>query len=135
MIYLLDTSICVALIRRNAPPVLERLKAERPGTVGVSSLTVAELAYGVARSARPEQNQAALEQFLLPLEILDFDMRAALAYGRIRRALERRGLPIGSMDLLIGAHALSANLTLVTNNTREFARIEGLALEDWLAGE
>ncbi len=133
MNYLLDTNICVAIIRQKPKHVLDRLTRQTPGTVGVSAITVAELAYGVTKSAQVEQNRAALEQFLLPLDVLDFDQDAAAAYGDIRTHLERQGMPIGSMDLLIGAHALSASRILVTHNTNEFARIPGLTLEDWRA--
>lgn len=132
MSYLLDTNICVAIIRRKPSTVLERLTQQTPGSVAVSSITVAELTYGVEKSAKPEQNRIALEQFLLPLAIIDFDHAAAAAYGDIRVHLERQGLPIGAMDLLIGAHAQSTNRILVTNNTREFARIPHLQLENWL---
>jgi len=133
MNYLLDTNICVAIIRRKPKQVLDRLTRQTLGTVAVSAITVAELAHGVTKSAHVEQNRAALEQFLLPLDVLDFDQDAAAAYGTIRTLLERQGPPIGSMDLLIGAHALSASRILVTHNTDEFARIPGLTLEDWLA--
>lgn len=133
MNYLLDTNICVAIIRRKPKHVLERLTRQTPGTVGISVITVAELAYGVTKSAQPEQNYSALEQFLLPLDILDFDQVAAAAYGNIRSHLERQGMSIGGMDLLIGAHALRASRILVTHNTNEFTRIPGLTIEDWFA--
>jgi tRNA(fMet)-specific endonuclease VapC len=131
--YLLDTNICIAIIRRKPQQVLQRLTQQVLGTVGISSITVAELHYGVAKSTQPSQNMAALEQFLLPLDLLDFDMAAAAAYGAIRADLERRGLPIGAMDLLIAAHGLSANRIVVTHNTSEFARVPGMQIEDWLA--
>jgi tRNA(fMet)-specific endonuclease VapC len=89
------------------------------------------LQYGITKSQKQSQNQAALEQFLIPLEILDFDQQAATIYGNLRTDLESRGQVIGAMDMLIAAHALSLNLTLVTNNTREFKRIDTLKLEDW----
>lgn len=131
MKYLLDTNICIALIRQKSASALKRLAAQTPGDVGVSVITVAELQFGVAKSANPSQNQQALDQFLLPLEILDFDQHSAVVYGRIRRQLEHQGKPIGAMDLLIAAHAYSLEAILVTNNTREFARIPDLRLEDW----
>lgn len=131
--YLLDTNICVAIIRQKPPAVLQRLTQQPLGTVALSSITVAELAYGVAKSSRPSHNQAALEAFLLPFDVLDFDLQAALVLGQIRVALERQGLPIGGMDLLIGAHALSLNRTLVTHNTREFERIPNLVIDDWMS--
>jgi tRNA(fMet)-specific endonuclease VapC len=134
MKYMLDTNICIGLIRQKSGPLIRRLTECEPGDVGVSSITAAELVYGVRKSARVEQNMFALEQFLLPLEIADFDQRAAITYGAVRAALERQGNAIGSVDMLIGAHALSLDVTLVTNNTDEFQRIPDLELEDWMAG-
>jgi tRNA(fMet)-specific endonuclease VapC len=131
MNYLLDTNICVLLIRQKTPQVLARLTTLGLDDLGISSITVAELQYGVHKSRHVEQNQQALDQFLLPLNILSFDSAAALHYGRIRANLERQGLPIGSLDILIAAQALSTKLTLVTNNVREFSRVAGLATEDW----
>lgn len=132
MIYLLDTDICVALIRKRPPHVLARLQQQPPGTVSVSAITVAELAVGAAKSAQPEQNAAALDQFLLPLDVRAFDHTAAQKYGSVRATLEQQGIPIGSMDLLIAAHALSLGLIVVTHNTRHFTRIPNIQLEDWL---
>ncbi len=132
MKYMLDTNICIALIRQNAPQVLQRLTACIPGEVCLSSIVLSELVFGVQKSAHPQKNLAALEQFIMPLEIADFDKSAAAAYGFVRALLERQGQPIGAMDTLIGAHALSLDITLVTNNTREFERIPNLKLEDWI---
>lgn len=131
MKYLLDTNICISIIRKKPAIVLQRLSDTPIGSVGVSALTVAELAYGVQKSQAPEQNQQALAQFLLPLVIIDFDAQAALSYGIVRMQLKRNGTPIGAIDTLIGAQALSLGVTLVTNNTREFQRIPDLVLEDW----
>ena len=131
MNYLLDTNICVLLIRQKSPQVLARLTAQGLSDVAISSITVAELQFGVYKSSQVDQNQQALDQFLLPLNILAFDSVAALSYGQIRAALERQGLPIGSLDTLIAAHALSVQLTLITNNVREFSRVAGLKIEDW----
>lgn len=131
MSYLLDTDTCVAIIRKRPAHVLQRLKQQRPGTVGVSVITVAELSTGAAKSTQPEQNAAALMQFLLPLEIYSFDYGAAQTYGTVRAALERQGTPIGSMDMLIAAHALSLDLIVVTHNTHHFEKVPGLRLEDW----
>lgn len=132
MKYMLDTNICVALIRHRPPALLNKIQAFPIGDVGLSSISVAELQYGAQKSRHAAQNQQALAQFLLPLVIADFDYDAALAYGEIRAHLERQGAPIGSMDTLIGAHAVSLGVTLVTNNTREFSRIPNLAVEDWM---
>ena len=133
MKYLLDTNICIALIRQRPAGLLQRLTALEPGEVGLSSITLAELIYGADKSSQTEQNLAALEQFLLPLELVNFDESAATAYGQIRAGLEREGKVIGSMDMLIAAHALSLNTILVTNNTKEFGRVSGLLLEDWIS--
>ncbi len=131
MKYILDTNICIYLIKQNPPEVLRTFAALSVGDVGVSSITVAELAYGVRKSQHPERNAQALEQFLIPLTIADFDHSAAVAYGGIRATLEQQGTPIGSLDTLIAAHALSLDVTLVTNNEREFSRVPRLKVENW----
>ena len=131
MKYLLDTNICVYLIRQKPPALLQKFRQFAIDDIGISSITVAELQYGVYRSAQQANNQQALEQFLIPLTILDFDYDAAQAYGRLRAHLEAQGTPIGSLDTLIAAHALVQQLTLVTNNIHEFARVPGLTIEDW----
>lgn len=130
--WLLDTNICIYLIKRKPERVLQRLRELDISTVGVSSITVAELQYGVAKSARPEQNALALAALLAPLDILAFDDDAASVYGAVRAGLERAGTPIGSMDLLIAAHALALGRTVVTNNTREFSRVASLKVENWV---
>ena len=127
---LLDTNICIYIINQRPPAVLKRFRDYNLGEVGVSSIVAADLSYGVAKSGST-RNQEALEMFLAPLEILPFDDAAVWAYGKLRAALEKQGQPIGSMDTLIAAHALSLNATLVTNNTHEFSRVEGLRLENW----
>lgn len=132
--WLLDTNICIYLIKKKPQPVLDRLRAVDIDTVAVSSITVAELQYGVARSARPEQNGLALAAFLAPLGVAPFDDDAAAVYGAVRADLERAGTPIGSLDLLIAAHALSLGRTVVTNNTRELLRVAGLKVENWAEG-
>jgi tRNA(fMet)-specific endonuclease VapC len=128
---LLDTNVCIHIIRRQPQVVLRRFENYGVGEVGVSSVTVAELRYGAEKSSRPEQNLEALGRFLLPLEVLAFGEEAAAAYGRVRAVLERAGTPIGPLDTLIAAHAVSISVTLVTNNTREFRRVPGLEVEDW----
>ena len=132
MIYLLDTNICLYLIKHRPPQVLERFRRCAVGDIGLSTVTLAELQYGVARSRFPAQNQQALDAFTLPLEVVAFDAAAAVAYGPVRAALERQGTPIGALDLLIAAHALSLGVTLVTNNPREFSRVSGLRVENWV---
>ena len=128
---LLDTNACIHVIRRQPQTVLRRLENYGIGEVGVSCVTVAELRYGAEKSSRPEQNLEALGRFLLPLEVLAFGGEAAAAYGRVRAVLERAGTPIGPLDTLIAAHAVSVSVTLVTNNTSEFQRVPGLEVEDW----
>ena len=132
---LLDTNVCIYIIRRRPPKVLSNFERFEVGEVGVSSVTVAELSYGAEKSSRPEQNWEALSQFLLPLEVVAFGPEAAAAYGRIRVALERAGTPIGPLDTLIAAHAISLGVTLVTNNVREFERVPNLDVEDWTRTE
>jgi tRNA(fMet)-specific endonuclease VapC len=131
--WLLDTNICIYLIKRKPQILLDRLRTVDIDTVAVSSITVAELQYGVAKSARPEQNGLALAALLAPLAVAPFDDAAAAIYGTVRATLERAGTPIGSLDMLIAAHALSLGRTVVTHDTREFRRVEGLRVEDWAA--
>lgn len=131
MQYLLDTNICIYLIKQKPPKVLARFQALTLSDIGISSVTVAELEYGIYKSQQQEKNRSALMQFLIPLEIVEFDQAAATVYGAIRSDLESRGLVIGAMDMLIAAHALSLGVTLVSNNLREFSRISSLSLENW----
>lgn len=128
---LLDTNICIHIINAKPAAVLARFHRFRLGEIGLSSVVAAEIAYGVAKSGS-ERNRRALEMFLAPLEIIPFDEKAVWAYGELRADLERLGQPIGSLDTMIAAHALSLNDVLVTNNTREFSRVRGLRLENWV---
>ena len=130
---LLDTDTCLHLIRHRPPEMLQRLRRYMPGDVGISSITLGELAYGVHKSQQPERDQAALSQFTMPLEVSPFGEEAAKVYGELRATLQRSGTAIGSLDMLIGAHALSLKATLATHNTQEFSRIAGLRLADWIA--
>ena len=130
--FMLDTNICIYIIKKKPEQVLRRLKNARISDIGVSSITLSELEYGAAKSSRPDQNKIALVEFLAPLEILSYDDMAAQEYGKIRVSLERHGTPIGSMDMLIAAHALSLNCTLVTNNEREFSNVTSLKIENWV---
>lgn len=134
MKYLLDTNVCIDLMRHKGALALERIKALHVGDIGISTITLAELQHGVARSHDREKNQAAVLMFSVPLMILDFDRAAAEVYGDLRAQLETEGQPIGAMDTLIAAHALSLDAVLVTNNTREFDRVVGLQVEDWVHG-
>lgn len=131
MKYLLDTNICIYLINDRPPSVRRHLEALEPGDVGVSSITVAELAYGVAKTGS-RRNRTALEGFLLPLEIAQFGVDASMTYGEVRSSVERRGTPIGPLDMLIAAHTIALDIVLVTNNQREFARVAGLRLANWV---
>ncbi|HYO50014.1 MAG TPA: type II toxin-antitoxin system VapC family toxin [Chloroflexia bacterium] len=128
---MLDTDVCVHLIRKKSADLLRKLIGYSISDIGISSITVAELQYGVQKSSRPMQNRQALDQFLIPLSIVDFDYDAAISYGYIRAHLEAQGTMIGSLDTLIAAHALSRNVTLVTNNIGEFTRVPGLVIDDW----
>lgn len=131
MRYLLDTNICIYIIKQKPQKVLDKFQTLNPEDVGIPSITVAELEYGAYKSQRREQNQAALKLFLSPLAIVPFDESAARACGEIRGQLEQQGTVIGSMDMLIAAQAQSLRLALVTNNIREFSRVPNLALENW----
>jgi tRNA(fMet)-specific endonuclease VapC len=132
MRFMLDTDSCIALIKRQPAKILRRITSLAPGEAGISAITLAELRSGVAKSTERERNSQALDEFLLPLEIADFDAAAADSYGTVRAVLEAAGTPIGPLDTLIGAHALSLGAVLVTHNTREFRRMPGLTVADWL---
>ncbi len=129
---MLDTDSCIAAIKRQPDRMLDRLRGKSVGQVGISSITLGELAYGAAQSRRPRENAAALAEFLLALEVAAFDESAALKYGDVRAGLASRGTPIGPLDTLIAAHALAIDAILVTHNQREFRRVPGLDVEDWL---
>jgi tRNA(fMet)-specific endonuclease VapC len=132
MQYLLDTNICIYLIKQKPEKVISKFQTLSITDIGISSITVAELEYGVYKSQQQQKNKNALIQFLLPLEIVEFSQDAAVIYGIIRSDLESKGLVIGQMDMLIAAHAMSLGVTLVTNNIREFSRIPNLLLENWV---
>jgi len=103
------------------------------GDIAISTITLSELKYGVAKSTHREKNEIALEHFLLPLEILPYDFHAGTVYGDIPAKLESQGLVIGPLDMLIAAHAKALSLTLVTNNVKEFNRVDGLKVENWIS--
>ena len=131
MKWMLDTDTCIAIIKKH-PTALKKLRGKSIGQVGISSITLGELAFGAEKSNRPKDARAALDEFLLALEIAAFDEHAAMRYGEVRGWLARHGKPIGPLDTLIGSHAHVMDVILVTHNTREFAQIEGLRLEDWI---
>ena len=128
---LLDTNICIYLIKQQPVSVLNRFLEYEIGDIGISSITLSELRYGVAKSTHREKNAKALDEFIIPLEVVSYDESASHSYGDIRAALEKAGTPIGSMDMLIAAHAVSLGIPLVTNNPREFLRVPSLKIIDW----
>jgi tRNA(fMet)-specific endonuclease VapC len=129
--HLLDTNTCIYIINQRPPEAIERFRELALGAVGISSITVGELVYGISKG-RSSKNRMVLENFLLPLAVMPFDTEASWKYGEVRQKLEQKGTPIGPLDTLIAAHALSLGATLVTNNLKEFARVEGLELENWV---
>ena len=132
MHYLLDTNICIYLIKKRPPGVLEQFREHSPQDVGISTITIFELQYGVEKSQYRQRSEDALAKFLLPLNLIDLDRLAAEEAAVIRAQLEKNGISIGPYDLLIAGLARSRDLTLVTNNTREFERIVGLHIENWI---
>jgi tRNA(fMet)-specific endonuclease VapC len=130
-VYMLDTDMSSYIMRRSNPTILHRLQSVAVADISISAITKSELFYGIEISPRRANDEAALRVFLRHIEVLDFPSAAALDYARIRADLKRRGTPIGSNDLLIAAHALHLGLTLVTNNVREFGRVNGLKIENW----
>ena len=129
---MLDTNICIYIIKNKPQTVKERFKEFEIGELCISSITVSELMYGVYKSQHMEKNLKAITAFLMPFDIIDYDYNASIEYGRIRAYLEKKGQIIGGMDMQIAAHALASDMTLVTNNTKEFERVQGLKLENWV---
>ncbi|UTC62484.1 type II toxin-antitoxin system VapC family toxin [Treponema sp. OMZ 787] len=129
--YLLDTNICIFLKNKKSPNVLQKIKENKHLGIYISSITVAELQFGVYNSKYVEKNKISLIKFLTPFSILNFDDRDAQEFGKIRTSLKTEGKIIGAYDMLIAAQAIAKNLILVTNNTKEFCRIKNLNLEDW----
>lgn len=134
MRYMLDTNICIYAIKNKPKEVIERLKEHEPGEICISSVTYAELIHGVEKSKAVNKNRIALTLLLADIEILPFDANAAESYGEIRAELERKGTPIGPLDMMIAGHAKSLGYTVVTNNIKEFERIVGLRFENWVNG-
>ncbi len=132
MKYMLDTNICIFIIKQKPENISKKFLELEPGDICISSITYAELVHGVEKSQAREKNGLALTVFLSEIEILPFDDLAAQAYGVIKTDLQKRGKPIDPFDTLIAAHAKSMNLTLVTNNTKEFSEVDGLKLDDWV---
>ena len=129
---MLDTNICIYIIKNKPRSVKERFREFEIGELGISTITVSELMYGAYKSKQTEKNLKAIESFLMPFEIVDYDYIASVEYGKIRAKLEKKGQVIGNMDMQIAGHALALDLVLVTNNIREFERVEGLRLDNWV---
>jgi len=132
MKYMLDSNICIYIMKRQPPEVIARAKSHAVGELGVSSISVAELAFGVAKN-KSQRNELGLQNFLEPLGIAPFGAEAAWRYGELRALLEGKGTPIGPLDMHIAAHALALDCVLVTNNEREFKRVPGLKIENWIS--
>ncbi|MBR0137943.1 MAG: type II toxin-antitoxin system VapC family toxin [Erysipelotrichaceae bacterium] len=132
MKYMLDTNTVIYAMKANPAEVLKKFREYTPGDLCISAITMAELEFGVWNSSDPGKNRLALLVFLSEIPILPFDVNAAGEYGAIRSALKQKGRIIGANDMLIAAHAKSLNLTLITNNTREFSRVEGLKTGNWI---
>lgn len=131
MRYMLDTNICIYSIKHKPEQVFYRLQQHDPSEICISSITYAELIYGIEKSKAIDKNRLALTLLLANIEIIDFDTAAAESYGKIRADLEKHGTPIGSLDMMIAGHALSLDYTVVTNNIKEFDRVQNLKLENW----
>lgn len=132
MHYLLDTNICIYLIKKRPLAVLERFRQYSPKDVAISTITLFELQYGIEKSQYRQRSKDALAKFLLPLNLINLDRSSAVEAAIIRAQLEKKGMPIGPYDLLIAGLARSLDMILVTNNTKEFERIDGLHLENWI---
>lgn len=131
MSYLLDTNICIYIIKQKPEQVIARLNQIPFNQLYVSAITIAELEYGVWKSSLPDRNRLALNEFLIPFSIVDFDGSATIEYGIVRSELEKNGMPIGRLDVMIAAHAKSLSYVLVTNNEREFGKVNGLQVDNW----
>ena len=131
MRYMLDTNICIYVIKHKPEKVLRKLQTIHPEDVCISSVTYAELVCGVEKSAAVEKNRLALSMLLANMEILDFDVEAADCYGKIRADLEKKGRPIGPLDMMIAGHGQSLGYTVVTNNVKEFSRVSALKISNW----
>jgi tRNA(fMet)-specific endonuclease VapC len=132
MKYLLDTNTCIYLIKKRPAHMADHFKRLRIGDVGISAVTLSELAYGVANSLHLEQNELALQEFIAPLEIAAYPPEAAMTYGHLRADLKKKGKLMGPLDMLIAAHALYLGIVLVTNNVSEFSRVKHLLIENWV---
>ena len=132
MMYMLDTNICIYIIKQKPKIVIDKFKKMNNANICISSITYSELLYGAEKSSNIAKNLLALTMFLSNIEILSYDESASVDYGIIRAKLEKEGKIIGPLDMLIAAHAKSLNITLVSNNLKEFERVDGLKLENWV---
>ena len=132
MKYMLDTNICIYAIKRKPKQFFIKLQEHEPEEICISSVTYAELVHGVEKSKAIEKNRLALALLLANIEIMNFDSLAAESYGKVRADLEKNGTPIGPLDMMIAGHAKSLGYTIVTNNTKEFNKVKGLKLENWV---
>lgn len=132
MKHMLDTNICIYIMKQEPIVVAKKFKSFHIGDIVVSSIALSELAFGAYNSQQLEKNLSALKKFMQPIEILSYDENAAYHYGEIRADLKKNGTPVGHADLLIAAHAISINATLITNNVKEFSRIKNLKCENWV---
>jgi len=132
MIYLLDTNICIYAIKGKYPQITDRINSCFPNDIKISAITISELAYGCSKSKFPEQNNAAMREFLSPFEVINFDIYDAAVYGNIRADLEAKGQIIGPYDMQLAAQAISRDYILITNNVKEFERIDALKIDNWL---
>jgi tRNA(fMet)-specific endonuclease VapC len=128
---MLDTNICIYIIKKKTETILKTLEQKRKSGLVISSITLAELEYANENSTQKEKNKIALMEFLTIIDIKGFDEKAAQEYGKVKKELKEKKCLIGPFDMLIGAHAKSLNMTLVTNRTKEFERIGGLQIENW----
>jgi len=129
---MLDTNICIYIIKNKPTSVMQRFQEYNIGDISLSSITVSELYYGAYKSQYIEKNLLALEHFLQAFNILEYDLKASIEYGQIRASLEKKGNVIGGLDMQIAAHAKSLDMTLVTNNTKEFIRVNDLVIDNWV---
>lgn len=132
MIYMLDTNICIYIIKNKPESVIKELKRHDPKEICISAITYAELIHGVEKSMAVDKNRLALTLLLSNIEVLDFDINAANNYGKIRTYLEKQGTPIGPLDMMIAAHAQSLGYSIVTNNIKEFMRVPNLGVCNWV---
>ena len=132
--FLIDTNICIYIINDHPPEVIQKFREIGVGNIGISSITVSELQYGACKSKQIKKSLKRLDEFLSPFEVLAYDENASNYYGKFRSNLEKQGNVIGPLDMLIAAHALSENLTLITNNEKEFNRVKALKVDNWVIG-